>query len=452
MHCNTDINAVEYRKKRYFTFGIISLISLLLPFITIEGKHLFLLSFDRKQLHLLFTVFDMQELYLMPFLLIILFLTIFFLTTLGGRVWCGWACPQTIFRVVYRDLIETTLLGIHKSIKNKQKEDEKGGFKKIIALLIWTFLAFLAASNFLWYFIPPEDFFNYLKEPMEHTVMLGFLIGLTLFLIYDVVSLKEEFCIYICPYARVQSVLFDENTIQTIYDEKRGGRIYDEQGNKLGSKPALETDDCTGCEACVRVCPTHIDIRKGMQLECINCLECADACAPIMQKLGKKNLITWTSSNAIENNTKTQYFRFRTIAYGIALTLAFIGLLAMGTTKEYMLLNINRPSQLYKILDDGKTIENAYTFLFQNTDSKDHQYFFEVSNKEITIDKPNEPFLLKAGEKVKKIVLLTSVPKQIKEEGEALPIEIKAYAVDAKEHIVVTRKTVFVYPKKSDYK
>jgi len=455
MQCNTDpsLTSVEYRKKRYVTFGIISIISLLLPFITIEGKHLFLLSFDRKQLHLLFTTFDMQELYLMPFLLILLFLTIFFLTTVGGRVWCGWACPQTIFRVVYRDLIETALLGIHKSIKNKQKEDEKGtSFKKVLALFIWALLSFLAASNFLWYFIPPEDFFNYLKDPMEHTVMLGFLAGLTLFLVYDIVSLKENFCVYICPYARVQSVLFDENTLQTIYDEKRGGKIYDEKGNKLGSKPALATDDCTGCEACVRVCPTHIDIRKGMQLECINCLECADACAPIMEKLGKKNLITWTSSNAIEKGTKTQYIRFRTIAYGVALTLAFIGLLAMGTTKEFMLLNINRPSQLYKILDDGKTVENAYTFLFQNTDAKDHQYYFEVSNKEIVIDKPSEPFLLKAGEKVKKIVLLNSVPKQIKEEGEALQIEIKAYAVDAKEHITVTRKTVFVFPKKADYK
>lgn len=455
MQCSTDpsFNFIVYRKKRYATFGIISIISLILPFITVDGKHLFLLSFDRKQFHLFFTTFDMQELYLMPFLLILLFLTIFFLTTVGGRVWCGWVCPQTIFRVIYRDLIETALLGIHKSIKNKQKEDEKGtNFKKVLALFIWAILSLLAASNFLWYFIPPEDFFNYLKDPMEHTVMLGFLAGLALFLIYDIVSLKENFCVYICPYARVQSVLFDENTLQTIYDEQRGGKIYDEQGNKLGSKPPLASDDCTGCEACVRVCPTHIDIRKGMQLECINCLECADACAPIMKKLGKKNLITWTSSNAIEKDTKTQYFRFRTIAYGVALTLAFIGLLAMGSTKEFMLLNINRPSQLYKILDDGKTVENAYTFLFQNTDSRDHQYYFEVSNKEITIDKPNEPFLLKAGEKIKKIVLLNSIPSQIKEEGEALQIEIKAYAVDAKEHIAVTRKTVFVFPKKADYK
>lgn len=451
MQCNT-ISPIYYRKKRYVTFGLITLISLVLPFIRIDGNHFFLLSFDKKQLHLLFTTFDMQELYLMPFILMLLFLGIFFMTTLGGRVWCGWSCPQTIFRVIYRDLIETTLLGIHKSIKNKQKDDDAGNsFKTMIAITIWSLLAFIAASNFLWYFIPPEDFFQYLKEPTEHSVMYGFLFGIALFLIYDIVSLKENFCVYICPYARIQSVLFDENTIQTIYDEKRGGKIFDAKGTKLGSKPPLETDDCTGCEACVRVCPTHIDIRKGMQLECINCLECADACTPVMQKLGKSSLITWTSSNALEKASKTQYLRFRTIAYGVALTLALIGLFIMGSKKEYMLLNINRPSQLYKILDDGKTIENAYTFLFQNTDAKDHMYYFDISHKEITIDKPTEPFLLKAGEKIKKIVLLTSVPKEIKNEGEALPIEIRAYATDDKEKIVITRKTIFIYPKKADY-
>lgn len=456
MQCNTEtpINTIYYRKKRYTVFAIISLISLVLPFIRLNGNHLFLLSFDRKQLHLFFTTFDMQELYLMPFILILFFLGIFFMTTLGGRVWCGWSCPQTIFRVIYRDLIETALLGIHKSIKNKQKGAEEGsGFKKIVAVTLWAVLALIAASNFLWYFIPPEDFFEYLQNPSEHPVMVGFLAGVALFLVYDVVSLKENFCVYICPYARVQSALFDENTLQTVYDEKRGGIIYDAvSGTKLGSKPPLASDDCTGCEACVRVCPTHIDIRKGMQLECINCLECADACTPIMEKLGKTSLITWTSSNAIDKGIKTQYIRFRTIAYGVALTIALIALFIMGTKKEYMLLNINRPSQLYKILDDGKTIENAYTFLFQNTDSKDHQYYFDISHASVKIDKPTEPFLLRAGEKMKKIVLLTSVPEQIKEEGEALPIEIKAYALDDKEKIVVLRKTIFIYPKKTDYK
>ncbi|NCD13550.1 MAG: 4Fe-4S binding protein, partial [Epsilonproteobacteria bacterium] len=114
-----------YRQRRYIVFGLISLVALTLPFITVNDNHLFLLSFDKKQLHLLFTTFDMQELYLMPFVLMLFFLTIFFVTTLGGRVWCGWSCPQTIFRVIFRDFIQTKLLGIRRSIQNKQQEPKE---------------------------------------------------------------------------------------------------------------------------------------------------------------------------------------------------------------------------------------------------------------------------------------------------------------------------------------
>ncbi|WP_458396800.1 cytochrome c oxidase accessory protein CcoG [Campylobacter sp.] len=441
----------HYTKRRYSVYAIVTLIALVLPFIRINGNHLFLLSFDKKQLHLLFTSFDMQELYLMPFLLIILFLSIFFMTTLGGRVWCGWTCPQTIFRVIYRDLICTKILKIRKNIKDKQKEFDENIIKKTISVIIWVALAFVAASNFMWYFVPPEDFFTYLANPAEHKLLVGILIGITTFLVFDVVFLAENFCIYVCPYARVQSVMFDNDTIQVIYDENRGGKLYD--GHiKLGKKPTTPGAECIGCEACVRVCPTHIDIRKGMQLECINCLECSDACSEVMGKLGKESLINWTSAKAIKTRSKVKYFRFRTIGYMVALSIAVIALGLMTTKKEHMLLNINRATQLYsiKVLDDNTPkVQNAYTFLIQNTDNIEHTYYFDVNETRIKIDRPLKPITLKAGGKKKVIVVLSTTQTLVDDTRRDTPIDItiNAYAKDAKETISVDRKTIFVYPK-----
>ncbi len=441
----------HYTKRRYSVYAIVTLIALVLPFIRINGNHLFLLSFDKKQLHLLFTSFDMQELYLMPFLLIILFLSIFFMTTLGGRVWCGWTCPQTIFRVIYRDLICTKILKIRKNIKDKQKEFDENIIKKTISVIIWAALAFVAASNFMWYFVPPEDFFTYLANPAEHKLLVGILIGITTFLVFDVVFLAENFCIYVCPYARVQSVMFDNDTIQVIYDENRGGKLYDGH-TKLGKKPTTPGAECIDCEACVRVCPTHIDIRKGMQLECINCLECSDACSEVMGKLGKKSLINWTSAKAIKTRSKVKYFRFRTIGYMVALSIAVIALGLMTTKKEHMLLNINRATQLYsiKVLDDNTPkVQNAYTFLIQNTDNVEHTYYFDINETRIKIDRPLKSITLKAGGKKKVIVVLSTTQTLVDDTRRDTPIDItiNAYAKDAKETINVDRKTIFVYPK-----
>jgi len=456
-----------WRIKRYYFFAVITVVTLILPWITVDGNHFFLLSFDKLKLHLAFVQFDMQELYLMPFLLMFMFLGIFGMTVVGGRVFCGWVCPQTIFRVIYRDLIETKLLGLRKRIKNKQKEPDmtktENKVKKAVAILIWTILSIIAGANFMWYFVPPEDFFAYLSDFNNHWTLFGSVIGIAVFLIYDVVFLKEDYCIYVCPYSRVQSVLYDDHTVMALYDMHRGGNIYDEDHNKVFTKQKdLQAQEphaeCTACESCVTVCPTHIDIRKGLQLECINCLECVDACTTVMGKLGKPSLVTWSSDyEIVDQKGKTKYFRTKVLAY-IGLLVGLMVILAMmGSTKEHMLLNINKETRLYSVkhLPDEKfRVDNAYEFLLQNTQNEKMKFFFEVippkgMEGKIVIAKPTREFTAVPGMKKKKIVVLRTNEMLVDDDRKdtVIPITIRAYAVGHEDKIVVFRKSTFVFPR-----
>ncbi len=459
-----------WRFKRYYLYAFATVFTLVLPWITVNGHHFFLLSFDKLQLHLAFVQFDMQELYLMPFILMLMFLGIFGITVLGGRIFCGWLCPQTIFRVFYRDLIETTILGLRKRIKNKQEEPDmslrKNKIKKLIAVAIAIPLAFVAAADLIWYFVPPEDFFAYLNNIDEHWTLVGILVGITLFLLYDIIILKENFCVYVCPYSRVQSILYDEHTIMALYDMHRGGEIYDDKRNKnftkqkdlQAFKPAAE---CTTCESCVTVCPTHIDIRKGLQLECINCLECVDACTTVMGKLGKPSLVTWSSDyEIVDQKGKTKYLRPKIIAYIILLIGISIILGVMGSKKEHMLLNINKENRLYstkKMLDGNVKVNNSYVFLLQNTKKVKMKFYFDVLMPEgmegkIKILKPKKAFEAKPGVRKKKIVTLytTDILANSPIKDTVIPITIHAYAIDKEgkksEKISVLRKSSFIFP------
>jgi cytochrome c oxidase accessory protein FixG len=461
----------EWRIWRYWFYGLITLFALGAPWIRINENHLFLLSFDKLKLHLMFVQFDMQEMYLMPFLLIIMFVGVFGITVFGGRVFCGWMCPQTIFRVIYRDLIETKLLGLRKRIKNKQQDPDmsKGSnkLKKVLALAIWTVLAAVAAADFLWYFVPPEDFFAYIQNPGDHMVLVTTMLIIVGFLLYDVVMLKENFCVYVCPYSRIQSVLYDDDTVMAIYDEHRGGVIYNNDKEKMYTKQkdlqAVEPNaECTACESCVTVCPTHIDIRQGLQLECINCLECVDACTTVMGKLGKESLVRWSSEREVINREgKTRYFRPKILGYIAVIIIVSILLGVMGSKKEHMLLNINKENRLYDLtrMEDGNVkVDNAYIFLLQNTQNVEHKYYFDIiapagMEGKIKIAKPKEAFRASPGVKKKKIVILYTDEVLVKDSTKdtVIPITIRAYAIDDKENIVVDRKSTFTFPRYDVY-
>lgn len=464
---NDGNKPIAWRIYRYYFFAFLTALALILPWIHVNDSYFFLLSFDNLKLHLAFVQFDMQELYLLPFLIMIIFLGIFGMTVMGGRVFCGWICPQTIFRIIYRDLIETKLLGLRKRIKNKQLEPDmsktENKVKRVIAILIWTVLALIASADLVWYFVPPEDFFNYLKNPMDHTIIFGTVFFSALFLIYDIVFLKEDYCIYVCPYSRVQSVLYDDNTVMALYNTNRGGHIYDENKEKqfTSQKDIQKSEphaECTACESCVTVCPTHIDIRKGLQLECINCLECVDACTIVMGKLGKKSLVTWSSEyETIDKKGKTKYFRSKIVLYIILVVGLTIGMGVLGSKKEHMLLNINKENRLYSVkkVDEGRVmVDNAYEFLVQNTQNSAMKYYFEVIlpkgiNGKIEIIKPVKEFTVVPNIKKKKIVILRTYEMLADDSRHdtIIPITIRAYAIGHEDSVEVFRKSTFTYPR-----
>ena len=435
---------MTYTKKRYLVYLISTVLIMTIPFIKINDNHLLLLSFEKLEFHFLGLAFSVSELYVMPFLLMFLFIGIFAMTSMLGRIWCGWACPQTIFRVIYRDLIESTILDLRR-IKNKQKDidynKKSNQMKKYFAIFLWSIISLIISSNFMLYFVPPEDFFNYIQNPQEHSFMIMFIICVAMFLVYDIVFMKENFCTYVCPYSRIQSVLYDDDTKQVTYDFNRGGEVYvNREKSIFNIKQWNDNQECTTCEACVKVCPTHIDIRKGLQVECINCLECSDACATVMGKLGKESLINWGSTNKVINRKNISIFTKRNITYFVSLFLTLFLAFYFSLEKEDFVANVNKTTELYKI-DENKNISNNYIVTIHNTQDKTLTFDINVLDKENFRVKKFDEVSLEAGKKAKKILIIEKINDN-KNKNHTISIEISTLD---KQHKII-KKISFIEP------
>jgi cytochrome c oxidase accessory protein FixG len=421
---------MSYATKRYWFYAFVTLFIFTVPFMRVNDNHLLLLSFEKLQFHFMGLAYDVNEFYIMPFLLMFLFIGIFALTSILGRAWCGWGCPQTIFRTIYRDLIQGTLLDLRNNA-NKQKRMNTSSLenkiKVVVGFLLWALIAITASSNFIWYFVPPEDFFSYMQHPQDHLFIIIFIATTAAFLIYDIVWMQESFCTYLCPYSRIQTVLYDDNTKHVVYNTNRGAQ------------------ECTACEACVKVCPTHIDIRKGLQLECINCLGCTDACSTVMGKLGKKSLIEWGSPRSVLHDIKCSIFSKRNIMYFVAMAGSLIFAAVAASEQERVLVNINKTNELYK--EQNGIVSNNYIINIHNTQKQTYTYNVKVEDKSFHVDS-FEALRLKSDGMRKRILVISTNQNlsQSDRRDTALKVKLTIFAKEDPK-ISVVKEISFIYPR-----
>lgn len=307
-------------KGRFTTQRLLAALGLIfiyiaLPIIHIRGYPAVFLDLSTRRFHLFGFTLAAQDAWLMFFLITGLGFTLFLVTALLGRIWCGWACPHSVFLdQVYRRI--ERLIDGDAPARRKLDSDPLSGpklAKRTVKHGLYLLVSAGIVHMLLAYFVSLPALWNMMSSsPSDHAAAFVFMLVATGILYFNFAWFREQLCIVICPYGRLQSVLIDDNSLVIGYDAKRG-----EPRGKLGTQGA---GDCVACNRCVHVCPTGIDIRQGLQMECIACSACVDACDEVMDRVKKpRGLIRYDSLSGLAGKP-TRWLRPRTIIY----TLLFV--------------------------------------------------------------------------------------------------------------------------------
>lgn len=303
---------------------------------------------------------------------------LFLFTTLFGRVWCGYTCPQTVWTSIFMWIEQKTEGSRNQRIKLDQAPwSSQKIFKKLLKHGMWMTVALFTGFTFIGYFSPIGDLVYDLATFNASLMIISWVVFFTLATYINAGWMREQVCMYMCPYARFQSAMFDSNTLIVSYDAKRG--------EKRGSRKRGENEkpeglgDCIDCELCKQVCPTGIDIRDGLQYQCIGCALCVDACNSVMEKMGyAKNLISYTTENKLAGKPG-KILRFKVVGYSIALMVMCSLLGFRFFSRVPLQVDIIRDrGQLYFETADQR-VENSYTLKIMNMDQDNHEYSISAS-------------------------------------------------------------------------
>lgn len=335
-----------------------------MPFIKIKGHPYFLLNILERKFIIFGTVFVPQDFYLFGLIMITLFVSLFLVTAVFGRIFCGWICPQTIFLEMVFRKIEYIIEGDYLrqiALANSEWNFNKI-FRKGIKYFIFFVISFLIANIFLAWIIGIDSLWKIINEPVsQHLTGFISILAFTGIFYFVFAWFREQACILVCPYGRLQSVLLDKNSVVIAYDYIRG-----EPRGKLKKKKSENLGDCIDCRLCVNVCPTGIDIRNGTQLECVNCTACIDACDSVMDKISRKRgLIRFDSMEGIASKTGFKITP-RVIGYSSVLAVLLILVTYLFVSRKDIDVNILRtPGMLFQNQPDNK-VSNMYNLKISN--------------------------------------------------------------------------------------
>lgn len=423
----------SWRRLRWWADGILVAILFAIPWIRIGGEPLVLFDIPNRQFHVFGLVIFPQELLFLWLIVIGLALSLFFFTAILGRVWCGYACPQTVFTDLFAAIARRI-----QGWTGSSRPAKIATWRVVATHAVWLAACWVIGLHLVGYFRSPYELIEEALKGHIYATVFSFHMAVTLLAYFDFVYMKQLFCKYICPYARFQGVLFDRDTLVVGYDEARG-----EPRGKAGHVEG----DCVDCGLCVAVCPTDIDIREGLQMECIACTQCIDACNGVMSRLDRaRDLIGYRSLSGLQERLFARILRPRVVSYGALLVAVVVSFVVLLGQRLPMDLQVERNRDaLYSRTADGR-LGNSFILHIQNRDRVERSFRIRVEESGFDLVAGINPVLVPATSSVEARVFVLTNPAQL--DSATTPLRFVLETDEDGRHPIV-RRTNFLSPEKT---